>query len=38
VSSVSRILLVGIGGFIGSVLRYWASGYVQQLANSAEFP
>ena len=33
-----NILLVGLGGFIGSVLRYLASGYVQQSANSIDFP
>jgi CrcB protein len=31
-------LLVGIGGFIGSIARYLASGYVQQLTQSFEFP
>jgi CrcB protein len=30
--------LVGAGGFIGSILRYVVSGYVQQLAPSAGFP
>jgi fluoride exporter len=32
------ILLVGIGGFIGSVLRYLTSGWVQQATASASFP
>ena len=36
--SLINILLVGLGGFIGSVLRYLASGYVQQSANSIDFP
>jgi CrcB protein len=31
-------LLVGAGGFIGSVLRYHLSGYIQQLTKSAAFP
>jgi len=35
---MSKILLIGIGGFVGSVLRYWVSGDVQQLTKSAEFP
>ena len=33
-----NVLLVGIGGFIGSVARYLASGYVQQITQSADFP
>jgi len=35
---MDRILLVGTGGFIGSILRYWVSGYIQQLSNSNLFP
>ncbi|NOH04504.1 MAG: fluoride efflux transporter CrcB [Chloroflexi bacterium] len=35
---MTNILLVGIGGFIGSVLRYTVSGYVQQAAKSVGFP
>jgi CrcB protein len=35
---MERILLVGTGGFIGSVLRYWVSGYIQQISNSNLFP
>lgn len=35
---MSKILLIGAGGFIGSVLRYWVSGYVQQVTRSVEFP
>lgn len=35
---MNKVLLVGIGGFIGSVLRYLISGYVQQLTRSATFP
>lgn len=35
---MTNILLVGAGGFIGSVLRYLASGYVQQSAKSIDFP
>lgn len=33
-----RLLLVGAGGFIGSVLRYLVSGYVQQWSKSIGFP
>lgn len=35
---MTNILLVGFGGFIGSVLRYLASGYVQQSSRSIDFP
>jgi CrcB protein len=33
-----RILLIGTGGFIGAVLRYLLSGYIQTLSKSFEFP
>ena len=33
-----KFLLVGAGGFIGSVLRYWLSGLVQQSARDTLFP
>jgi len=35
---VSKVFLVGTGGFIGSVLRYLVSGYVQQITRSIQFP
>lgn len=35
---MTNILLVGAGGFIGSVLRYLLSGYVQQSARTLDFP
>jgi CrcB protein len=35
---MTNLLLVGIGGFIGSILRYLASGYVQQASKSIDFP
>jgi fluoride exporter len=35
---VFNILIVGIGGFIGSVLRYLFSGWVQQFSKSLDFP
>ena len=33
-----NILLVGFGGFVGSVLRYTVSGYVQQSVGTLDFP
>jgi CrcB protein len=33
-----NILLVGMGGFIGSILRYLVSGYVQSVSGSVSFP
>jgi fluoride exporter len=33
-----NILIVGIGGFLGSILRYLISGYVQNLSQSVSFP
>lgn len=33
-----NILLIGVGGFIGSVLRYLVSGYVQQVSKGTGFP
>lgn len=33
-----RIFLVGLGGFVGSVARYIASGYVQEWSMSIAFP
>ncbi len=35
---MGNALLVGIGGFLGSVTRYLVSGYVQQITNSVGFP
>lgn len=35
---MSKIILVGIGGFIGAILRYLISGYVQNLTQSVAFP
>jgi CrcB protein len=34
---VTRTLLVGLGGLLGSVGRYWLSGFVQRL-NGTDFP
>jgi fluoride ion exporter CrcB/FEX len=35
---MDKALFVGAGGFIGSVMRYWVSGVVQQNANNPSFP
>ncbi len=35
---MSKILLVGLGGFIGAILRYGLSGFVQNLTHSISFP
>ncbi|MBL8064059.1 MAG: fluoride efflux transporter CrcB [Anaerolineales bacterium] len=35
---MTNMLLVGAGGFIGSILRYWVSGWVQQVTKSVGFP
>ncbi len=35
---MSNILIIGIGGFVGAILRYLISGYVQNLTQSVTFP
>jgi len=35
---IARLLLVGGGGFVGSILRYAVSGAVQRWSDSASFP
>ena len=35
---MGKLFLAGIGGFIGSSLRYVATGYFQQLSRSIDFP
>ena len=35
---MAKIFLAGIGGFIGSVLRYSVSGFVQDLSRNIDFP
>ena len=32
------LVLIGTGGFIGSILRYLLSGYVQQVSKGFQFP
>ena len=33
-----NLMVIGIGGAVGSILRYLISGYVQQLSRSVGFP
>lgn len=33
-----KILIIGLGGFIGAILRYLVGGYVQDLTRSIGFP
>ena len=35
---MGKFLLAGVGGFLGSVLRYSVSGFVQGLSRSIDFP
>jgi crcB protein len=35
---VGKLFLAGVGGFIGSILRYAVTGYAQQLSRSIDFP
>lgn len=35
---MDKALYVGLGGFIGSVLRYWVGSAIQQVANNPTFP
>ena len=35
---MSNLLLIGFGGFFGSILRYLFSGFVQGVLKSAHFP
>lgn len=35
---MGKLFLAGLGGFIGSSLRYGMTGYVQQLSRSIHFP
>ena len=36
--ALTRILLVGLGGFVGAILRYGISGLVQNMTRSISFP
>jgi CrcB protein len=33
-----RLVLIGIGGFVGSILRYWISGLAQDVVPESAFP
>lgn len=35
---MQKILFVGIGGFLGSIARYWASGMVHRILDKSWFP
>jgi fluoride exporter len=35
---VNNILLAGIGGFVGSALRYWASTHIHAVTKGSPFP
>ena len=35
---MNKIIMIGTGGFIGSVLRYFLSGFVQNMTGSIAFP
>lgn len=35
---MANLFIVGIGGFVGSVLRYLVSGWVQESSGSSTFP
>lgn len=35
---MARVLIIGCGGFIGAVLRYFISGVIQNISNSVSFP
>ena len=35
---MTKVLIIGIGGFIGSVFRYLLSGFVQGISKSISFP
>ena len=37
-SRMNKLFLVGAGGFVGSILRYLVSGYIQQITKSVIFP
>lgn len=35
---MNKLLFVGLGGFLGAILRYAVSGFAQKLTQSIEFP
>jgi CrcB protein len=36
--SLKLLIVIGIGGFLGAILRYLLSGYVHQWARTVDFP
>jgi len=35
---LNKILLIGAGGFVGAIIRYWVGSYIQTLSKGAAFP
>lgn len=35
---MTKVLLIGVGGFIGALARYWVAGWVQRVASGGGFP
>ncbi len=35
---MNRLIFVGLGGFVGAILRYLVSGFAQDISNSISFP
>ena len=35
---MNKILLIGAGGFVGAIIRYWVGSYIQDLSKGAAFP
>lgn len=35
---MTKLFLIGTGGFIGSILRYSVSGFIQKVSKSIDFP
>ncbi|MFQ5588790.1 MAG: fluoride efflux transporter CrcB [Nitrospiria bacterium] len=35
---MDKVLFVGLGGFLGAVLRYWVGGWAQNVSGSHNFP
>ncbi len=33
-----NVLLLGLGGFLGAIFRYWVAGRIQDLSGSIGFP
>jgi len=36
--NVSRLFIIGLGGFLGAIARYLVTGWVQELSHSVHFP